>query len=70
MAAFFPSFWGSDMPKRLLRYVLQRVDYLEDEALDLEKLDLAIGRESFVEFRDVGIKHQVSGGPRWLCLPE
>lgn len=48
------------MPKRLLRYVLTRLDLLDAEALDMENLDLAWGRNTVLEFRDVGIKLQVS----------
>ncbi|QUC23042.1 uncharacterized protein UV8b_07283 [Ustilaginoidea virens] len=44
------------MPKRLLRYALSRLDLLDDEALDMENLDLALGRKTVFEFRDVGIK--------------
>lgn len=44
------------MPKRLLRYALARLDLLDSDALDLDNLDLAIGRNTVLEFRDVGIK--------------
>ncbi|TWU79231.1 autophagy- protein 2 [Metarhizium rileyi] len=56
MAALFRSFRGSGMPKRLLRYALSRLDLLDAEALDMDNLDLAIGRNTVFEFRDVGIK--------------
>jgi autophagy-related protein 2 len=56
MAAFFQSFRSSSMPKRLLRYALSRLELLDAEALDMENLDLAIGRNTVFEFRDVGIK--------------
>ncbi|KAK2612372.1 autophagy-related protein 2 [Conoideocrella luteorostrata] len=56
MAALFQSFRGSGMPKRLLRYALSRLDLLDAEALDLENLDLLLGRNTVFEFRDVGIK--------------
>lgn len=55
MASFFASFRASHMPKRLVRYVLSRLDMLEEETLDLNNLDLALGRTSTLEFRDVGI---------------
>lgn len=48
------------MPKRLLRYALSRLELLDADALDLEHLDLALGRNTVFEFRDVGIKLQVS----------
>jgi autophagy-related protein 2 len=60
MASFFPSFRSSSMPKRLLRYALSRLELLDAEALDMNNLDLAIGRNSVFEFRDVGVKLQVS----------
>lgn len=44
------------MPKRLLRYALSRLDLLDAEALDMDNLDLALGRNTVFEFRDVGIK--------------
>lgn len=47
------------MPKRLLRYALSRLDLLDAEALDMENLDLALGRNTVFEFRDVGIKLKV-----------
>jgi autophagy-related protein 2 len=56
------------MPKRLLRYVLTRLDLLDAEALDMENLDLAWGRNTVLEFRDVGIKLQVRDGLVWLRL--
>jgi autophagy-related protein 2 len=59
MAALFQSFRGSGMPKRLLRYALSRLDLLDAEALDMENLDLALGRTTVFEFRDVGIKLKV-----------
>lgn len=47
------------MPKRLLRYALSRLDFLDDDALDTDNLDLALGRNTVLEFRDVGIKLKV-----------
>lgn len=51
------------MPKRLLRYALSRLELLDAEALDMENLDFALGRNTVLEFRDVGIKLKV-------CSPE
>ncbi|PFH57438.1 hypothetical protein XA68_15056 [Ophiocordyceps unilateralis] len=56
MAAFLPSFRSSSMPKRLLRYALSRLDLLDAEALDMDNLEFAIGRNTVFEFRDVGLK--------------
>ncbi|KAG6037003.1 hypothetical protein E4U41_005355 [Claviceps citrina] len=56
--ALFQSFRGSGMPKRLLRYALSRLDLLDAEALDMDNLDLALGRNTVLEFRDVGIKRK------------
>ncbi len=55
MASFFQSFRSSLLPKRLLRFALSRLDFLDTEALDLENLDLAVGRNTILEFRDVGL---------------
>lgn len=74
MAAFFPSFWGSAMSKRLLRYALSRLELLDTEALDVDNLDFALGRNTVFEFRNVGIKLQASphglveaAGLPWRC---
>ncbi|ROT41478.1 hypothetical protein SODALDRAFT_120474 [Sodiomyces alkalinus F11] len=56
MATFFQSFRSSTMPKRLLRYALSRLELLEDETLDLDNLDFALGRNTTFEFRDVGVR--------------
>lgn len=59
MAALFHSFRSSSMPKRLLRYCLSKLQLLDVEALDIDNLDLALGRNTVLEFRDVGIKLKV-----------
>lgn len=59
MASFFQSFRSSSMPKRLLRYALSRLDLLDADALDMDNLDFALGRNTVFEFRDVGIKLKV-----------
>ncbi|CAI6097843.1 unnamed protein product [Clonostachys chloroleuca] len=56
MASFFQSFRSSSMPKRLLRYALTRLDLLDSESLDMDNLDLALGKNTVFEFRDVGVK--------------
>lgn len=59
------------MPKRLLRYALSRLDLLDADALDMENLDLAIGRNTVFEFRDVGIILKVGLGlPAAMQLSE
>ncbi|KAM7207563.1 autophagy-related protein 2 [Naviculisporaceae sp. PSN 640] len=55
MASFFQSFRSSLMPKQLLRYALSRLDILDTQALDLDNLDFALGRNTVLEFRDVGL---------------
>ncbi|KAK4236119.1 hypothetical protein C8A03DRAFT_36002 [Achaetomium macrosporum] len=55
MASFFQSFRTSLMPKQLLRFALSRLDVLDKQTLDLEKLDFALGRNTVLEFRDVGL---------------
>lgn len=47
------------MPKRLVRYALSRLDLLETDTLDMDNLDLALGRNTVFEFRDVRIKLKV-----------
>lgn len=63
MATYFQSFRTSAMPKRLVqyavRYGLSRLEVLDTEALDLENLDFAWGRNSVLEFKDVAIKVEV-----------
>ncbi|KAM0279230.1 hypothetical protein ACHAQH_004687 [Verticillium albo-atrum] len=56
MANFFQSFRSSNMPKRLLRYALSRLELLEEETLDIENLEFALGRNTVFEFRDVGMR--------------
>ena len=55
MGYFLPSFFQ----KRILRYALSRLELLETDTLDLEKLDIAWGKRSTVELRDVGLKLKV-----------
>lgn len=64
MAAFFPSFGSSSMPKRLLRYAISRLELLDAQALDLDNLDFALGRNTVIEFRNVAIRLKV---PLPLC---
>ena len=48
------------MPKRLIQYALSRLEILETEALDLENLDIAWGKNSIFEFKNVGLRLKVS----------
>lgn len=70
MAAFFQSFRTSAMPKRLLRYAMARFDIFEDDALDLENLDLGFGLRNTFEFKDVGLKVEVRLFPPLPRLPQ
>ncbi|KAI8960997.1 hypothetical protein F5Y11DRAFT_328084 [Daldinia sp. FL1419] len=56
--AFFNSFWSSNMPKRLLRYTLSKLDYLDTDALDMDNLDLAMGKNNVFTLQNVAIKLQ------------
>ncbi len=47
------------MPKRLLRYVLYKLDYFETDALDLDKIDVAWGQAGHLTWQDVGVKIEV-----------
>ncbi|KAI1147134.1 ATG C terminal domain-containing protein [Nemania diffusa] len=67
MAAFFQPFWTSSMPKRLLRYVLYKLDYFETDALDLDKIDVAWGKAGHLTWQDVGVK--IEKLERLLQLP-
>lgn len=57
MTYFLPSFFQ----KRLLRYALSQLELLETDDLALDKLDIAWGRRSTVELRDVRLRLKVSG---------
>jgi autophagy-related protein 2 len=54
MAFFIPS----SIQKRLLRYALSRLELIDTDTLDLEQLDIAWGRRSTVELRDIGLHIQ------------
>ncbi|KAF7874235.1 hypothetical protein EAF04_002907 [Stromatinia cepivora] len=57
MASYFQSYFqASSMPKRLLQYALSRLEILDTDALDLENLDIAWGKNSTFEFKDVGLR--------------
>lgn len=52
MAYFLPSYFQ----KRILRYALSRLDLLDAEQLNLDNLDIAWGKRSVIELRDVGVQ--------------
>ena len=52
MGYFIPSFFQ----KRILYYALSKLDWLDIDALDLDKLDVVWGKRSTVELRDVGLR--------------
>ncbi|KAF4637634.1 hypothetical protein G7Y89_g460 [Cudoniella acicularis] len=57
MASYFQSYFqASSMPKRLLQYALSRLELLDTDTLDLDNLDIAWGKNSTFEFRDVGLQ--------------
>lgn len=65
MAYFLPSFFQ----KRLLRYALSRLELLDTDELDLERLDIAWGKRSTVELRDVGLRLKVNWRRRsWIRM--
>lgn len=51
MASWIPS----SIQKRLLRYALSRTGLLDDTAINLDKLDITLGRKNIVELKDVGL---------------
>lgn len=49
----------SSIQKRLLRYALSRIEFLDTEVLDLEHLDISWGTKSTLEFKDVPLRLKV-----------
>jgi autophagy-related protein 2 len=52
------------MPKRLLQYALSRLEILDTDALDIKNLDIAWGKNSTFEFKDVGLRLNVQYLPK------
>jgi autophagy-related protein 2 len=57
MAYFLPSFFQ----KRLLKYALSRLEFVDTETLDLDSLGIRWGQRSTVELRDIGLRLEVGG---------
>jgi autophagy-related protein 2 len=56
----FPDFFKtSSMSKRLLQFAFSKLDIFDADSLDLGNLDVAWGKKSAVEFRDVGLRLKV-----------
>ncbi|TAQ84680.1 hypothetical protein B7494_g6997 [Chlorociboria aeruginascens] len=57
MASYLPGFFQTtQMPKRFIQYALSQLEIFETDTLDLENLDIAWGRKSTFDFRDVGLR--------------
>jgi autophagy-related protein 2 len=48
---------------------MSRLPLLDVDALEMENLDLALGKNTVAEFRDVGIKLQVCTSLSWSLRP-
>jgi autophagy-related protein 2 len=60
MASYLQAYFqASSMPKRLLQYALSRLEILDTSGLDLDNLDIALGKNTVLEFRDVGLRLKV-----------
>ncbi|KFY97378.1 hypothetical protein V500_02096 [Pseudogymnoascus sp. VKM F-4518 (FW-2643)] len=57
----------TSIQKRLLRYALSRLEILDTDALDLDRLDISWGSKSTLEFGDVGLRLKKLGA--MLKLP-
>lgn len=55
MAYFIPS----SIQKRLLRYALFRTGFLDTEDLNLDSLDIVLGRQNKIELKNVGLQVKV-----------
>ena len=55
MDYFLPSY----IQKRLLRFALSYVDFLETDDFDLDKLGVTIGKRNVIELKDVGLRIKV-----------
>jgi len=55
MAFFLPSY----IQKRLLRYALSRLEFVDTDDLNLDKLGVTLGQRSVIELKDVGLRIEV-----------
>ncbi|KAK8173334.1 hypothetical protein IWX90DRAFT_138668 [Phyllosticta citrichinensis] len=53
--AFAFNILSASIKSRLLRYALSRIEFLDDDALDLGRLDLTWGKKNVLALRDVGL---------------
>ena len=60
MASYVQAYFqASSMPKRLLQYALSKLEILDTNALGLDNVDIALGKNTVLEFRDVGLRLKV-----------
>lgn len=57
------SFIPWTLQKRILRYLLSHLDFLETDDIDLEDLGITWGQRSIVELKNIGLKTEVGLGP-------
>lgn len=58
--AFAFNLLSASLKSRLLRFALSRIDFLDDDALDLDRLDFTWGKKNVLALRDVGLNAAVS----------
>jgi len=58
MASYF-NFIPSNIQERVLRYALSRLELVDTDELQLDRLGIVWGKRSIVELRDVGLKIKV-----------
>lgn len=55
MASTMASWIPASIKQRILRFALDKVGILEGSTIDLDNLNIALGRKNVLEFRDVGL---------------
>ncbi|KAI1331818.1 hypothetical protein F5Y16DRAFT_244387 [Xylariaceae sp. FL0255] len=55
-AAYFTSFWKGNMMKRLLRYTVTKLDFFEDDSIDLDDIDLVWGQAGHFTWQNIDLK--------------
>lgn len=53
------SFMPWTLQKRILRYLLSHLDFIETDDIDLENLGITWGQRSIVELKNIGLKTKV-----------